>query len=1102
MNSDKPVANKLTEFPFPLSRGARESHYLTWLRNHSNYMATRGLLDYFRMAGVLLRGIILNFLIVLSLLLLISIAVALLYDQHLKALPAWDYLPAYAVDTLAEKLVHPKRPIDHVVAQQLSAQTTQALTSENRNNRQLRAFLINDFRDIIDNTAITPELRFSAYNTFDMDELNKTVVDNLQERVQNRLIIDRSYPEELLPLDPKYQNPTIIPPPYTLTVSAAAFTLVLVLLSPLGLILKDIATHRKSVRLTGSGNSVKSRDIFERVFGSMLFVVAALALFESIPLLMDQYQLFRSNPQINWDAIFASAASVSLIMLGTAGKILPLLGKGFKQKLMLGVFGLVGLVPPLLMVLHASDILVYTEPHEVDDLYYIVYILPALFAVVVLGCLLLGWARRSFTFVESLRLLALAFLAVAAVFVFILVDDFFIEVLERPVIGLASLVAIELWLFCRFLLDINQTSIHGLYRDRLASAYLVGVDTKDDIDIEKDIKLSEIGWHAAGSTAPYHLINTAINLQNSKNMSIRDRNSDFFIFSKRYIGGNLTGYCRTKTMEQIQPRMSLATAMAISAAAASPNMGRSTNPALVALMVLFNIRLGYWLPNPGLLEYKLSQRRGFIAAMKHLIMYFRNKDTSSGTIAEQQAPGFTFEEVFQHELKDISRRWQNVYPDTALREPDNLESAKTPGTQLMLIGLAFSGGGIRSATFNLGIAQALHQWGIFKHVDYLSTVSGGGYLGSSLSTLMRGSIVSDIDGKATLDKAGKRIIVQNSDESREQYHYPFSCYDQPLVQHGDSVIPGQPLINHHDPQVSSISGVASCDSTGSTVTVEDKHGHCETYYYTRFDQIKVKDRAFIKKGKALVKPHNTFLDRFRWRVKPSNLVREILMKLDETHKWVNLSDGGHIENLAGIELLRRRCKLIIIGDGEADPNLTFNGLANLIRLARIDLGIRIDINPDPIRIDNSKQAIKKGKDNISARHWAVGSIHYPADANHAEETGRLLYLKSSYTDKEDVVIKEYRQRNPSFPHESTADQFFSEEQFECYRSLGQHVAESMIKEAFTQLSPSQSELQFSSLKNWMEMDINESEAMAPPPPSRTLPETADKTAYEGVETQI
>lgn len=49
------------------------------------------------------------------------------------------------------------------------------------------------------------------------------------------------------------------------------------------------------------------------------------------------------------------------------------------------------------------------------------------------------------------------------------------------------------------------------------------------------------------------------------------------------------------------------------------------------------------------------------------------------------------------------------------------------------VGLALSGGGVRSATYNLGLLQALHEADILKRVDYLSTVSGGGYIGASLT---------------------------------------------------------------------------------------------------------------------------------------------------------------------------------------------------------------------------------------------------------------------------------------------------------------------------------------------------------------------------------
>ena len=47
-----------------------------------------------------------------------------------------------------------------------------------------------------------------------------------------------------------------------------------------------------------------------------------------------------------------------------------------------------------------------------------------------------------------------------------------------------------------------------------------------------------------------------------------------------------------------------------------------------------------------------------------------------------------------------------------------------------LVGLALSGGGIRSATFALGALQALHKLGLLALFDYVSTVSGGGFTGA------------------------------------------------------------------------------------------------------------------------------------------------------------------------------------------------------------------------------------------------------------------------------------------------------------------------------------------------------------------------------------
>lgn len=85
-------------------------------------------------------------------------------------------------------------------------------------------------------------------------------------------------------------------------------------------------------------------------------------------------------------------------------------------------------------------------------------------------------------------------------------------------------------------------------------------------------------------------------------------------------------------------------------------------------------------------------------------------------------------------------------------------------------------------------------------------------------------------------------------------------------------------------------------------------------------------------------------------------------------------------------------------------------------------------------LDNLSK-IRPGPDGLSHSHWAVGEIHY------GDQTcGHLLYFKSSLSGDENPYVVNYRTHHPAFPHESTANQFFTETQFEAYRALGYHVA--------------------------------------------------------------
>lgn len=163
------------------------------------------------------------------------------------------------------------------------------------------------------------------------------------------------------------------------------------------------------------------------------------------------------------------------------------------------------------------------------------------------------------------------------------------------------------------------------------------------------------------------------------------------------------------------------------------------------------------------------------------------------------------------------------------------------------------------------------------------------------------------------------------------------------------------------------------------------------------------------------------------RLWPLYLCRELFNDTDEQRWLVNLSDGGHIENLAVYELLRRRCKVIIASDAEADPKRTFGGLGGVIRKARIDMGIEIKVSVNDLVPDPGS--------GLSKLHAVKGEIRYPK-GDGTFDVGTLVYIKSSLTGDDPRDLHEYRSSHDTFPHESTADQFFDEAQFESYRELG------------------------------------------------------------------
>jgi hypothetical protein len=157
------------------------------------------------------------------------------------------------------------------------------------------------------------------------------------------------------------------------------------------------------------------------------------------------------------------------------------------------------------------------------------------------------------------------------------------------------------------------------------------------------------------------------------------------------------------------------------------------------------------------------------------------------------------------------------------------------------------------------------------------------------------------------------------------------------------------------------------------------------------------------------------------------LVAELFGGAADKSRFVMVSDGGHFENLAAYELVRRRCRVIIISDAECDPQLHFEGLGTLIRMCEVDFRAKITIDVANLRTTASSP--------WSSSRCAVGRIVYGGGV----ADGILVYLKASMTGREDTAVLQYKATHPVFPHESTGDQFYGEDQFESYRQLGRDV---------------------------------------------------------------
>jgi len=171
---------------------------------------------------------------------------------------------------------------------------------------------------------------------------------------------------------------------------------------------------------------------------------------------------------------------------------------------------------------------------------------------------------------------------------------------------------------------------------------------------------------------------------------------------------------------------------------------------------------------------------------------------------------------------------------------------------------------------------------------------------------------------------------------------------------------------------------------------------------------------------------------------PKYLLCEALRLTSAQEPRVNVSDGGHTgDNIGLLPLLQRRCTTIVACDAEADGKYTFDSFNNTVRMALTEENIKIDINLEPVMNREETPAGYKA----SSASVVVGNIEYPeTSTGEPGFTGRLVYIKSSISQIDvPVHVANYAKGHKRFPHETTADQFFDDAQFEAYRALGESL---------------------------------------------------------------
>lgn len=174
------------------------------------------------------------------------------------------------------------------------------------------------------------------------------------------------------------------------------------------------------------------------------------------------------------------------------------------------------------------------------------------------------------------------------------------------------------------------------------------------------------------------------------------------------------------------------------------------------------------------------------------------------------------------------------------------------------------------------------------------------------------------------------------------------------------------------------------------------------------------------------------------RVHLGYLVKELFNRYHpDRDPFVYVADGGHRENLGLVELLRERPDVVFCVDASGDRPQSFQTLRDAIELARVELGVDVDVDLVTLRLQQET--------GVPLDCAVEGTITYPADADGVQRTARLLYGRSQLSEAAGPSLVQYGATDDRFPDYSTLDQYLTETEHLQLVAIGEHLAERMVR---------------------------------------------------------